>query len=514
MIDQMEATTGELSELVDAARAGDRRALDELVTECLPLVYSIVRRSLSSDADDVVQDTMIRVVRGIRGVREPGRFRSWLVAVTVNQIRQHRKNHRTAATPLLEVDDQADPNAEFVDEALTRLGMSRQRQEIELAAQWLDQNDRDLLALWALEQAGHLTRADVTSSLRLKTHHVTVRVSRLKQRVEATRLLVRALSATPRCPQLAKVAHDWSGEPTPLWRKRFRRHVTECRRCSRAGADLLPAERLLMGSALLALPAGYAASVLSAVHSAPPVALAASHGFAELVTGKTALVAAGATATIALVLGVVIAPAVLAPTAAPTSAPAPAAQVSVPSVAPTPTSAPAASSASATASASPTPVVSSAPPKPAPPPPPPASTPSAAERVLALINQVRAENGLPALKMDDGLIRAADAHTKTMMSGCGLSHRCPGEADLGDRESAAGVRWSSAGENIGSGGPVANAPDPIAKMALGLTQSMIDEKPPNDGHRQNILSSSFNRIGIVVTRDAKGTVWMTQDFAG
>ena len=134
--------------------------------------------------------------------------------------------------------------------------------------------------------------------------------------------------------------------------------------------------------------------------------------------------------------------------------------------------------------------------------------------MLALINKVRAENGLPALRMDDGLIKAADGHTKTMMSGCGLSHRCPGEADLGDRETAAGVKWSSAGENIGSGGPVANAADPIAKMALGLTQSMIDEKPPNDGHRQNILSSSFKRIGIVVTRDAKGTVWMTQDFAG
>jgi uncharacterized protein YkwD len=50
-------------------------------------------------------------------------------------------------------------------------------------------------------------------------------------------------------------------------------------------------------------------------------------------------------------------------------------------------------------------------------------------------------------------------------------------------------------------------------MAVGLTQSMLDETPPNDGHRQNILSSSFHHIGIAVYRDGSGTVWMTQDFS-
>jgi hypothetical protein len=52
-----------------------------------------------------------------------------------------------------------------------------------------------------------------------------------------------------------------------------------------------------------------------------------------------------------------------------------------------------------------------------------------------------------------------------------------------------------------------------ASMAVGLTQSMLDEKPPNDGHRANILSSSFTHIGIAVIRDSSGTVWLTQDFS-
>jgi uncharacterized protein YkwD len=42
---------------------------------------------------------------------------------------------------------------------------------------------------------------------------------------------------------------------------------------------------------------------------------------------------------------------------------------------------------------------------------------------------------------------------------------------------------------------------------------MLNEKPPDDGHRLNILSSAFGFIGIAVFRDGSGTVWMTQDFA-
>ena len=89
----------------------------------------------------------------------------------------------------------------------------------------------------------------------------------------------------------------------------------------------------------------------------------------------------------------------------------------------------------------------------------------------------------------------------------------PGEASLGARETAAGVIWTTAGENIGEGGPVADTAAAIAQMAVGLTQSMLNEQPPDDGHRMNILSSTFTHIGITVYRSGSGTVWLTQDFS-
>jgi DNA-directed RNA polymerase specialized sigma24 family protein len=43
-----------------AAQAGDGQALDDLISEYLPLIYNIVGRALNghADVDDVVQETM------------------------------------------------------------------------------------------------------------------------------------------------------------------------------------------------------------------------------------------------------------------------------------------------------------------------------------------------------------------------------------------------------------------------------------------------------------------------
>jgi uncharacterized protein YkwD len=144
---------------------------------------------------------------------------------------------------------------------------------------------------------------------------------------------------------------------------------------------------------------------------------------------------------------------------------------------------------------------------------PPSQELGAAGQVLALINQARAQAGLAPYTLLSGLDSSAAAHNARMAAGCGLSHQCPGEPALGARETNAGVSWTAAGENIGEGGPVTDTASAIAQIAVTLTQDMLNEKPPDDGHRLNILSSTFRFIGIAVSVDSTGTVWMTQDFA-
>jgi uncharacterized protein YkwD len=141
----------------------------------------------------------------------------------------------------------------------------------------------------------------------------------------------------------------------------------------------------------------------------------------------------------------------------------------------------------------------------------PATGDAVLDAVLDHINQARARSGLPAYTLSTSLSKASALHNQRMIDGCGLQHQCSGESGIGDRFSAQGVQWTAAGENIGFGSS-GSSQSAIISTANGLTDSMLAETPPNDGHRKNLLSSTFKRIGLSVVRDGNGRTWMTQDF--
>ncbi|MEU2184529.1 sigma-70 family RNA polymerase sigma factor [Streptomyces thermolilacinus] len=249
-----------IPELVSAARAGDGRAREQLVEDYLPLVYNVVGRALDghADVDDVVQDTMFRALDGLGGLREPSRFRSWLVAIAMNQIRRRWNDRQQAPVATLErVMERPDPSGDFVDLTILRLGLSGQRREVAEATRWLDEDDRALLSLWWQEASGRLTRAELAEALGVPARHAAVRVQRMKAQLETGRVVVRALAAKPRCGALARLTEDWDGRPAPVWRKRVARHARGCRACGGHWADLIPAEGLLAGLALVVPLSGF-----------------------------------------------------------------------------------------------------------------------------------------------------------------------------------------------------------------------------------------------------------------
>ena len=134
------------------------------------------------------------------------------------------------------------------------------------------------------------------------------------------------------------------------------------------------------------------------------------------------------------------------------------------------------------------------------------------QQLFRRINSDRAANDLPALAWEPRLVQSGRLHDLVMAGGCGLQHQCPGEPDVGTRISNQGMQWQAAGENIGEGGPVYTDSD-AWNMVLMIHNGMMGEKPPDDGHRRNLLSRDFHRIGISIYIDAKNTLWVTEDFA-
>lgn len=127
--------------------------------------------------------------------------------------------------------------------------------------------------------------------------------------------------------------------------------------------------------------------------------------------------------------------------------------------------------------------------------------------VFNSINAARRKAGVPQLKWVTGLYRSALGHNFGMARTNQLSHQLAHEAAFGARISAQRVEWSSAGENIGWTSTQTQA------GAVGVDDAMLAERAPNDGHRRNILSTSFTAVGVNVVLDkVHHRMWITEDF--
>jgi RNA polymerase sigma-70 factor (ECF subfamily) len=91
---------GDLGRLVEAARAGDRPALEELVRVTYAGTYSLAFRLTGNedDARDVVQEAYLRAYRALRRFRGDAQFTTWLYRITANCAHNHlarRARNRT-----------------------------------------------------------------------------------------------------------------------------------------------------------------------------------------------------------------------------------------------------------------------------------------------------------------------------------------------------------------------------------------------------------------------------------
>ena len=128
--------------------------------------------------------------------------------------------------------------------------------------------------------------------------------------------------------------------------------------------------------------------------------------------------------------------------------------------------------------------------------------------IFHLINKERAAHGLSPLTMAWHLRQSSRHHNVTMARFNEMSHQLPGEPVFTTRILNAGYHWSWAGENIAWNSDISL---PGVKL---LQRLMYREKPPDDAHRLNILSTHYRNIGVDVYVDkAHGKIWLTTDFA-
>lgn len=142
-------------------------------------------------------------------------------------------------------------------------------------------------------------------------------------------------------------------------------------------------------------------------------------------------------------------------------------------------------------------------------PPQPADAGGVASRVLALVNQARAQprrcgaesfNAAGPLTLDPALTRAAAMQADAMAAGSFLEHRGRDGSTPADRATRAGYDWRSIGENIA--------------MGQATPERVVQDWLRSPEHCANIMAPVFRHMGIAfaVRPSSEGGIYWAQTF--
>ena len=86
---------GEYAALVRAAASGDREAMEKLLVKVQEVAYrfSLLVCGHPEDAEDVMQDALLKTYQHVSQISEPESFRTWLYTTVRNACLMKRRRH-------------------------------------------------------------------------------------------------------------------------------------------------------------------------------------------------------------------------------------------------------------------------------------------------------------------------------------------------------------------------------------------------------------------------------------
>lgn len=236
-------------QLVEAARGGDRVALERLLEHVQPRVYSFGMKMCGDreDAREVLQDTLIAVARSVRDFRGASSLSTWLYTIARSFcIKRRRRPLREEPIDEALIDPSAGPESQAANQQIERLLVAAMGE--------LDPIYREVLVL---RDGEGLTAPETAEVLGISVDAVKSRLHRARVQVR-DRLMAR-LGTTPAdgCRDVATMlSQKIEGEISADLCAEMERHLESCERCraqceslqrtlvlcSRAGAGPVPTD--------------------------------------------------------------------------------------------------------------------------------------------------------------------------------------------------------------------------------------------------------------------------------
>ncbi len=182
-------------ELLNLARKGNEGAFTELVRRNWRMIYRISRRVLKNheDAEDNLQNVLVKVYQRLDGFQESSRFSSWLFRVTFNEalmsLRRNRSRRRDCYVDLGFMDGTGHGVADLQD---VRVNNERQQMHRELASKAMHRLNPSLRTAFLLHKQEGWTHREMAEELGITQATAKMRVFRARRQLrEELDLLVR-----------------------------------------------------------------------------------------------------------------------------------------------------------------------------------------------------------------------------------------------------------------------------------------------------------------------------------
>ena len=166
---------------IDKILNGDANAFAVLVDRYKDLVYTLAIRMMKhrEEAEEVAQDTFIKVFNSLSRFKGDSKFSTWIYRVAYNAcLDRLKKNKRQQGT--VAIDEYTEHQVKTIDNALDKIEAKERQLAIQNCMEMLPSEDSFLLTLFYFEE---LSLDEISKVVGLKPNNVKVKLFRSRKKL-------------------------------------------------------------------------------------------------------------------------------------------------------------------------------------------------------------------------------------------------------------------------------------------------------------------------------------------